>query len=229
VWGKLDPDFSICGDGASQSPIDFSSVAASGSPDVTLKYSPQELRIVHHEHSADVINTGHSIQVNYAGADTLTLGGDDYTLTQYHFHSPSEHTVDGKHYPMEMHLVHRSADNRLAVVGVFIEEGRRNAAFDPIWSSLPRERGKEIHLEGVKVNVDDLLPGDHSTYRYEGSLTTPPCTEGVTWMVFVTPVQLSAEQIEAFRAVLKGNSRPTQSLNGRKVGRLEMKERIAAP
>jgi carbonic anhydrase len=228
-WGKLDAEYAKCGDGASQSPIDFSTTATAAAPDVTMSYSPQELRIVHHEHKADLVNTGHSIQVNFPGADTLVIGGTAYTLVQFHFHSPSEHTVNGKHYPLEMHFVHKSADNKLAVVGVFVEEGQRHPVFDPVLKNLPKEKGKEVHFENVSVNVDDLLPRNRSTYRYEGSLTTPPCSEGVSWIVFTTPVEFSPEQIGAFRGVLNGNNRPTQPLNARQVGKVEMKETAAAP
>jgi carbonic anhydrase len=136
---------------------------------------------------------------------------------QYHFHSPSEHTVKGQHHPMEMHLVHKSADNKLAVIGVFIDEGAHNAAFDPIWSNLPDTKGEEVHVENVMVDVNQLLPASMESYRYDGSLTTPPCSEGVKWIVMTTPIQMSAEQINAFRAIISGNNRPVQPLNSRVV------------
>ena len=108
---------------------------------------------------ADAVNNGHTIQVNYTQGDTLTVGDASYESSQYPFHAPSEHTVRGKHSPMEMHLVHKSPSGALAVVGVLIEEGAHNPAFDPVWSNLPRSKGMESHLEHVKVDVDDLLPG----------------------------------------------------------------------
>jgi carbonic anhydrase len=173
------------------------------------------LHIGHTEHVADTVNNGHTIQVTYTEGDTLTVGDTGYELVQYHFHAPSEHTVAGKHFPMEMHLVHRSAAGALAVVGVLIEEGAANAAFDPIWSTLPKGKGAESHLEHVKVDVDDLLPKTRTVWRYDGSLTTPPCSEGVKWLVMTTPVALSAAQIAAFTAVVEPNSRPVQPRNGR--------------
>ena len=144
-------------------------------------------------------------------------GDARFTLVQYHFHAPSEHTVGGKHYPMEMHLVFGSNGGALAVIGVLIEEGAHNAAFDPVWSHLPKAKGVESHLEHVKVGIDDLLPKVHTSYRYDGSLTTPPCSEGVKWFVMTTPVALSPEQIAAFTALVKENNRPAQPLNGRAI------------
>jgi carbonic anhydrase len=216
-WASLSPDFATCASGRRQSPIDI--VKANSGPVAALetRYAPAQLRVVHHEHVADGVNNGHTVQVNYAGADMLTLGDERFDLQQYHFHSPSENTVDGKHYPMEMHLVHRSTAGHLAVIGVFIEEGAENPAYAPVWSNLPKRQGTEFHLEHVTVNVDDLLPKERTSWRFEGSLTTPPCSEGVKWLVLTQPVQLSAPQIAAFRAVIDGNNRPTQPLNGRRI------------
>ena len=226
-WGKLSPRFSACGDGQSQSPIDIDRTVKADLPSLKAQFKPAQLKIVHHEHMADVINTGHSIQVNYSEGDTLQIGDAQFELLQYHFHSPSEHTVSGKRFPMEMHLVHQSADNKLAVVGVLIEEGDQNAAFDPVWANLPKHKSVETHLEHMTVNVDDLLPKNRSTYRYDGSLTTPPCSEGVRWMLFTTPIQLSAKQIGVFRDILKSNNRPVQRLNGRTVATDRVVETVA--
>lgn len=216
-WASLSPEFATCASGKSQSPIDIVRAKTETVPAVKTTYAPAELRVVHHEHVADGINNGHTVQVNYEGADTLTLGEESFNLLQYHFHSPSENTVDGKHYAMEAHFVHKSAAGKLAVLGLFIEEGAENAAFAPVWENLPKQKGTEFHLEHVKVNVDDLLPEERTTWRFDGSLTTPPCTEGVKWLVLTQPVALSAQQIAAFRAVIHDNNRPTQPLHGRKV------------
>ena len=216
-WGELCPEFSACGDGRSQSPIDITGAASAKLPALATSYQPAELRIVHHEHQADVVNNGHTVQVNYPGGSTLSVDGQTFDLLQYHFHSPSEHTVEGTRFPMEMHLVHKSADGKLAVVGAFIAEGEANAAFEPVWANLPKEKGTEVHHEHVQVDVDALLPLDRTTYRYDGSLTTPPCSEGVKWIVLATPIALSPQQIAAFRAIVKDNNRPTQPLNGRKI------------
>ena len=214
-WGKLDPEFSLCADGPNQSPIDIAKTSPASLPKLRANFSPAKLQIVHHEHMADEINNGHTIQVNYSEGDTLTIGDSSYELIQFHFHSPSEHTLQGKHYPMEVHFVHKSASGALAVVGVFIEKGAHNAAFDPIWLNLPAQKGVESHFEHVKVNVDDLLPHSHKSYRYDGSLTTPPCSEGVKWIVMKSPIHLSAEQIGKFTALVEGNNRPVQPLRNR--------------
>ncbi len=211
-WGNLDPDFSLCKDGHSQSPIDIAKTSPASLKKLKADFSPVKLQIVHHEHIADEINNGHTIQINYSEGDTLTIGDVSFELIQFHFHSPSEHTVKGKHYPMEMHFVHKSVTGALAVVGVFIEQGAHNTAFDPIWSNLPTKKGVESHFEHVQVNVDDLLPHNTESYRYDGSLTTPPCSEGVRWIVMKSPIQLSAEQIGKFTALVKGNNRPVQPL-----------------
>ena len=216
-WGKLCPEFATCGAGKNQSPIDIAGAPSATMPAITTSYQPAELRIVHHEHQADVVNNGHTVQVNYPRGSSLTADGQTFDLLQYHFHSPSEHTLEGKHFPMEMHLVHKSADGKLAVLAAFVTEGDANAAFEPVWANLPKEKGVEVHLEKVQVDVGALLPKDRTTYRYEGSLTTPPCSEGVKWFVLANPVSLSKQQIEAFRAVIRDNNRPTQPLNGRKV------------
>jgi carbonic anhydrase len=216
-WGTLSPKFAVCGDGRHQSPIDITGATAGATKELRTTFPPAELRIAHHEHIADGINNGHTIQINYPGAETLILGGVPYQLVQYHFHGPSEHTVDGKHFPMEMHLVHKAADGRLAVVGVFIAEGAHNKAFDPVWANLPTQKGVETHYPAVKVDVDALLPAARTSYRYDGSLTTPPCSEGVSWIVMTTPIELSSEQIAAFTRLIKDNNRPLQTLNGRTV------------
>lgn len=217
-WGKLSPKFAACGDGRSQSPVDIANTVV-GTEALELKTNllPGALRIAHHEHVADGINNGHTIQINYEGGDTLTIGNDAYTLVQYHFHNQSEHTVKGQHYPMEMHLVHKAESGKLAVIGVFIETGSHNAAFDPIWNNLPTKKGVETHYPHINVDVDKLLPTNRASYRYDGSLTTPPCSEGVRWIVMTTPIQLSADQIKAFTAIIHDNNRPTQPLNGRPV------------
>jgi len=217
-WGTISAKFASCLSGHAQSPIDIVVPARRAAPDPAApKFAPASLRIVHHDHIADSVNNGHTIQVNYSDGDTLTVGGRPYQLVQYHFHAPSEHTVNGQQFPMEMHLVHTNAEGQLAVIGVLIAEGAHNAAFDPIWADLPATKYVERHLEHVKVDVDALLPKARTTYRYEGSLTTPPCSEGVKWFVMTTPIALSKAQIGAFTALFHGNNRPVQPLNGRPV------------
>lgn len=216
-WGSLAPEFAACGGGTSQSPVDIVVTRSVALPGLKASHQPLGLHVAHHEHIADGINTGHTIQVNYAGADTLDVGGDQYALVQYHFHAPSEHTIEGKRFPMEMHLVHKAADGRLAVIGVPMVEGRANPALAPVWANLPGQKGSEVKVAHVTVDVDDLLPATLTTFRYDGSLTTPPCSEGVKWLVMTTPVEVSPEQVAAFRAVVHDNNRPVQPLNGRSI------------
>jgi carbonic anhydrase len=218
-WGSLSPEFVACAEGATQSPIDIVSASAAAA---SLKSGSATLGIDPHERVTDVVDNGHTIQANCVGTGSVTLGGKAFDLVQFHFHSPSEHTIDGKSFPMEMHLVHKSADDSLAVVGVLIEEGHDNAAFDSLWAHLPAAEGQDVRLPELAAVVDHLLPAKRDFYRYDGSLTTPPCSEGVKWLVMKTPIALSHEQIAKFRAVIHDNNRPTQQLKNRVVasGRL---------
>jgi carbonic anhydrase len=216
-WGSLSPKFATCAEGRSQSPIDIAIQGTTAGDPIKMSFPPAQLRIAHNAHVSDGINNGHTIQINYAGGDTLTIGPESYALVQFHFHNQSEHSVGGKRYPMEMHLVHKAASGKLAVIGVFIEEGERNPAFEPLWANLPPAPGAEMHVPSVTIDVDDLLPAVRTSYRYDGSLTTPPCSEGVRWIVMTTPIHLSGDQIRAFTAVIHDNNRPTQPLNGRQL------------
>jgi len=216
-WGKLSPDWALCGSGQSQSPVELGGAKPAGAATLAFGYKPASLQIAHHEHVVDVLDNGHTIQVNYDEGSTIEIEGKHFELVQYHFHAPSEHTVEDRHFPMEMHLVHRSKTGEIAAAGVLIEAGIHNTAFDPVWQNLPDEPGERVHLEHVRVDVDDLLPRDRRTYRYPGSFTTPPCTEGVRWLVFTEPIQLSQAQIDAFKAIVKDNNRPVQPLEGREV------------
>ena len=151
-----------------------------------------------------------------AGAASIRLSGTNYTLQQFHWHTPAEHEVNGRRSPMEMHLVHGAADGSLLVIGALIKQGRTNRVLAPIFADLPEAAGETRPVAGVRI--DDLLPEDVSSYRYMGSLTTPPFTEGVRWIVLAHPITLSTHQIRAFRELFEeGNSREIQPLNGRKV------------
>lgn len=205
-WGELSPDWALCTAGTEESPVDIPSAAPLNPADITFGYDPSHLTI---------LNNGHTIQVNYDPGSTIDVGGKNYELKQFHFHALSEHTVDGAATPMEMHLVHQAADGQYAVVGVFISEGDANAAFAPIWAHLPTEAGDPQMIDGEMVNADELLPGERTYYRYNGSFTTPPCTEGVQWLVMNTDIGLSGEQISAFTDIVDGNYRPVQPLNAR--------------
>ncbi len=203
-WADLDPSFSVCGTGTVQSPINITNASTADLANPVLHY---EATPIH------VINNGHTIEQEYEEGSYMTLDGKRFDLLQFHFHSPSENTVDGAPFAIEMHLVHKSADGALAVIAVFIREGAQNNHFDPVWSHMPTEEAT-ITAEG-SVSAEDLLPVSQTTYRFPGSLTTPPCTEGVEWIAMTTPVEMSASQISSFRAVYNGNNRPVQELNGR--------------
>ena len=208
VWGQLKPEYGICGCGAQQSPIDIVAATPAKLPTLTFSYQSAPVNIQ---------NTGRTIQVVCPEGSWMAVDGKTYSLVQFHFHAPSEHTVDGKLSDMELHLVHEGADGSLAVVGVLIEAGNVNPAFTPFWEHLPATPGDLEPLSGVSLNPRVLLPEEKSTYRYTGSLTTPPCSEGVLWFLMTTPVEMSHSQIAAFKAIMYGNNRPPQPRNGREL------------
>ena len=205
-WGELDPSYALCADGSAQTPIDVTSPSPTALADPELAYE---------EGTADVENTGHTIQANAAPGSALRVGGEEYPLAQVHFHAPSEHTIDGVHSPIEAHFVHKTEDDRLAVVGVLLDTGESpNDAWQPFVGALTVEVDQSAEAE---LDWRTMLPADASTIRYRGSLTTPPCTEGVRWLLLQQPVALSAEQIAAFETAYSGNNRPVQPLNDRPV------------
>jgi carbonic anhydrase len=162
------------------------------------------------------VNTGHSIQVNLAAGGTVDLASGTYKIVQFHFHAPSEEKIDGHPYAMVAHLVHSDDAGKLAVVAVLFKEGKANPTLAKVFAVMPAKEGEKVALEGG-VNPADLLPARQDYYAYVGSLTTPPCTEGVRWQVLKQPVELSKEQLAAFRKLYPMNARPVQPLNGRKV------------
>ena len=208
VWGQLSPDFALCAEGSLQSPIDLTNATSSELPEIVFNYSPSAVNIHHN---------GHTIEVAPNGDNSIEIDGVRYALLQFHFHAPSEHSVDGRLFDMEMHLVHRNEEGTLAVIGVLIEQGADNAAFGPLWTNMPDTPGVTNSIENATVDAGDLLPGDRQTYRYDGSLTTPPCSEGVKWNVLTTPIEMSESQIAAFKAVVHDNNRPVQPLNEREL------------
>jgi carbonic anhydrase len=179
-----------------------------------LKPAAGPLSVHYRETPLQIVNNSHTIQVDYAPGSYAELGGKRYDLAQFHFHSPSEHTVAGKHFDMEAHLVHRDTEGKLAVVGVFLKKGQELAALKGVWENLPKSEAEKT-VAGVTADATALLPAHRAYYSYSGSLTTPPCSEGVSWFVIAEPVEVSAEQIEAFRAIVSRNARPVQPLNGR--------------
>ena len=208
-WGDLAADYAACNTGAEQSPINIEA-------DGTVPADFATVEISWSEFPAEVLNNGHTIQVNSGDAGGfLTLGDVRYNLLQYHFHAKSEHTIGGSYAPMEVHFVHASEAGDLLVVGVMIEEGEANPAIDAAWAAIPAEAGASN--SGPVIDPAAMLPDDLSAYRYQGSLTTPPCTEIVTWNLLKTPITASAEQIAAFTAMYPNNYRPVQPQNRRYV------------
>ena len=208
VWGQLDPGYVLCAEGTLQSPIDLVDATSAELPAIVFNYQPSVM---------DVHNNGHTIEVAPAEENRIEIDGTVYELLQFHFHAPSEHTLAGRSFDMEMHLVHRNEDGTLAVIGVLIGQGDENAAFNAMWEQLPATPGETNRVENAAIDAGDLLPDDRSTYRYDGSLTTPPCSEGVRWNVLTTPIELSETQIAAFKALIHDNNRPVQPLNEREL------------
>lgn len=204
-WGGLATEFKTCAAGKEQSPIDLKGAKSAELADIQISYSEAPLSIV---------NNGHTVQVNFPAGNTMTVGGTKYNLLQYHFHTTSEHTLDGQSFPLEAHLVHKTDDGKLGVIGVFMKEGAENEAIKAVWDNMPKEAGKFDSAE-IKINPAQLLPTKLSYYNYAGSLTTPPCSEGVNWMVMTTPVEVSSAQVQAFAAIFPQNNRPVQALNER--------------
>lgn len=207
-WGKLDPGFAACSTGHTQSPIDLRDAKKSDLPPLQFDYKTVPLNI---------IDNGHTIQINYAPGSSLAVGGKTYTLKQFHFHHPSEEHINGQGYDMVAHLVHADAEGHLAVVAVLLKKGQSNSFLDTVWTNIPKEKEKAVDVSGVSLNVADLLPADHGYFTFAGSLTTPPCSEGVTWYVLKSQSSLSANQIAAFAKHYPLNARPIQPSNGREI------------
>jgi len=216
-WAALSPDFAVCGSGHAQSPIDIvttANTAGQGSAGLEpVRFNRADVRSV----PVDIVNNGHTIQIDTVGSGVLVIGQDRYVLQQFHFHTPSEHTVDGRSYPLEAHFVHKTTGGKLAVVGLLFEEGAENPALTPYWSRLPKSAGAPVDLGRGGVDISKVLPASHDVYRYAGSLTTPPCSEGVEWLVLKAHATASPAQIEAFRSIMRHDNRPVQPLAGRNV------------
>jgi carbonic anhydrase len=197
-------------DGREQSPIDIV-------PGLAKRARMVPLEFVYESTTIDVMNNGHTVEDDYHGGGTLNVDGHEYRLAQFHFHAPSEHTIDGDHFPMEMNLVHKDDQGALAVVAVMFEHGDPNPALAKLEEFFPTQPGRAERVDGMTVNASDLLPSSPAHYRYDGSLTTPPCTEGVKWFVMRQPVAVSEGQVQLFNAIIDDNNRPMQPLNGRVV------------
>ncbi|MBL4645113.1 MAG: carbonic anhydrase family protein [Rhizobiales bacterium] len=205
-WGNLKNEYAVCGTGKMQSPINISGGLSVIASDIEFNYSVSDLTIR---------NNGHTVQVDYNPGSSIEVNGEQFNLLQFHFHTPSENLIDGKTYPMEMHLVHQNSAGQLAVVGVMMEYGERNIALAEIWNHLPEHAGAPTRIHNVAMNARDLLPITGNYHHFMGSLTTPPCSEGVNWYVLSEPVQASADQIGMFTAIIGENARPAQPTHNR--------------
>ncbi|MBF0621206.1 MAG: carbonic anhydrase family protein [Magnetococcales bacterium] len=205
-WGSL--GYSTCAEGNVQSPIDITEETPTNQHTLSFRYSDTPI---------NVINNGHTVQFNYQSGSTITVDGKSYDLLQFHFHTPSEDTVNGKPFPMQLHLVHKSADGELAVVGLFLQAGHDsngNETLDKIFGALPGNAGLNL-TSSAQINARDFLPSDQTAWHFMGSLTTPPCSEGVRWYVVKQPIEISANKLARFQAIFKHNARPTQPWNAR--------------
>jgi len=207
-WGKLDSAFTSCSVGHAQSPIDIKGAKPADLPPLQFDYKAVSLTI---------IDNGHTIQVNYPAGSTLTVGDKTYTLKQFHFHHPSEEHVNGKGYDLVAHLVHADAEGHLAVVAILFKAGSANPFLDTIWKNIPATKEKVSDVPSVTINVKDLLPAGHGCFTFAGSLTIPPCSEGVTWYVLKSDAQLSSGQLDAFAKIYPLNARPIQPTNNRQI------------
>jgi len=194
-----------------QSPIDIrdDSVRKSDLPAIEFRYKPSKLKIV---------DNGHTVQVNYDPGSFISVADKRYELVQFHFHKPSEEKVNGKTYDMVAHLVHRDAAGSLAVVAVLLAAGdKENALIKTLWDNVPKTKENEVAVDTVSIDAADLLPASSAYYTFAGSLTTPPCSEGVTWFVLQHPTGVSANEITRFAKLYPKNARPVQPLNGREI------------
>jgi len=200
-WSKLDADYATCGNGRRQSPIDIRDGLRVDLEPIQFAYRPSNFRVV---------DNGHTVQVSLAGG-SISLLGKSYQLIQFHFHRPSEELVNGKSFDMVAHLVHKADDGKLAVVAVLLEKGKDNALIQTVWNNLPLEKNDEVAPPALTLDLAQLLPENRSYYTYMGSLTTPPCSEGVLWLVLKQPQQMSVEQMAIFAQLYKNNARPVQA------------------
>ena len=203
-WGDVDPAFKACSAGTQQSPIDLKGPVNAAVDHLKFDWQPEPFALV---------NNGHTLQANAKPGGTLMLGKDKFSLLQFHFHGPSEHALNGKRTAMEVHFVHSQPSGRLAVVGVMMKAGQKHPGFAALMASAPKAEG-----EGELAKALDpatFLPGRRTFFRYEGSLTTPPCSEVVDWNVFETPIEVAQADIDAFHAIFPMNARPLQTVNRR--------------
>ena len=207
-WGKLSPKFSICAAGRNQSPIDIKNTVDADLPPINFKYNMLS--------PADIINDGHTVQVNLWSGGEITLDGEQFTLKQFNFHTPSENTIDGKKFPLEMQLVHLNKKNEIAIVSILFEPGKDDDLLTTLWKNIPLKAGESHKLDAKALKTMEFESKLNSYYRFNGSLTTPPCTEGVRWIVMKNTRHVSQAQVLAFqKALTHSNNRPVQAMNAR--------------
>ena len=204
-WGELDAANRVCSAGVQQSPIDIGDV-------IRAQLTP--LKIAWDKRVETIVNNGHTIQVNLGESSVLAYGNTNYRLVQFHFHHPSEHLIGGKGFPMEAHFVHANAAGSLAVIGALMTAGRANPVFSRIVSTMPDKEGPAVKADPA-INPNGLLPATRSYYRYSGSLTTPPCSETVDWLLLTDPLQVADADIARFAKLYPMNARPVQKANRR--------------
>lgn len=205
-WGKISQDFMTCEYGKSQSPINITNAIKTNTSENIAFFYTKKLK--------DEINNGHSIQVNYPKGNYVTLDAKRYDLLQFHFHSPAENLINNKQYPFSIHFVHQSEEGKLLVIALLFEVGKENKILKPIWDVMPQKEGETTYPKNIALN--DLFSKNPHYYRFDGSLTTPPCTEGVTWVVIKKPLEISKTQLEKFQKIMKhSNNRPIQPTNNR--------------
>jgi carbonic anhydrase len=207
-WKDVSPETAVCGLGKQQSPIDIRDTVKTKLPAIEFHYVAAPLRVV---------DNGHTVMVSYAPGSAIVVDGKSYELQQFHFHRPSEEHVNGRDFPLVVHLVHKNAQGDLAVVAVLLKEGNANAFLTTVWKNMPVVKDVENAPAGVSINAAELLPARHGYYTFMGSLTTPPCSENVTWFVLKSPAEVSAEQVDLFAKHYPHNARPVQPLNDRTV------------
>lgn len=205
-WGSLDSSFAVCDTGIQQSPIDLAGAASGSGSELAIQWQPTD---------AQVIDNGHTIQVDIDEGGSINLEGRSFRLVQFHFHLPSEHTVDGNASPLEVHFVHQAEEGDLAVIGVFSSAGEADPAIQSIQDAIPDSSEAPVTL--AEFDPRALLPEERSYFRYVGSLTTPPCSEVVSWVVMTESISASREQIDTFAALYAMNARPVQALNQRSI------------
>jgi len=214
-WGDLDPSFATCKTGKLQSPVDIKEAKPADLHALRFDYKLSPLKI---------IDNGHTIRINVEPGSSVIVDGKSYPLVQFHFHHPSEEEIEGRKSDMVVHLVHQLPEGGTVVVAILLKSGNENPLIRDLWSHLPKETNKEVEFKKVVINAADFLPADQNYYTFEGSLTIPPCNEGVKWFVLKSPVELSASQIAKFARMYPDNARPIQPTNGRAIEESNLKK-----